>query len=59
MRTKVTVVAGVIGIAALVGSAATTAAGGALAGMPNPAHVAAMAPQVMPDPAQPQVMPDP
>jgi hypothetical protein len=61
-RSKVTVVAGILGIAALAGSAASTAVGGALAVMPDPAHpahVVAMAPQVMPDPARPQVMADP
>jgi hypothetical protein len=61
-RSKVTVVAGILGIAALFGSVVSTAVGGALAVMPDPAHpahVVAMAPQVMPDPAQPQEMPQP
>jgi hypothetical protein len=43
-------VAGLLGIAALFGSAASTAVGGALAGMPNPVHVAALAPHGMPHP---------
>lgn len=63
-RSKITVVAGILGLAALFGSAAATAASGVLADMPSPAHVAAMAPQGMPDPgmpqgAQPNEMPEP
>jgi hypothetical protein len=47
-RSKITVVAGMLGLAALFGSAAATA-GGVLADMPSPAHVAAQ-PNIMPGP---------
>jgi hypothetical protein len=53
-RSKLTVVAGLLGIAALFGSAASTAVGATLAGMPNEAvHVAAMSPQDTPHEGMP------
>jgi hypothetical protein len=63
-RSKVTVAAGFLGIAALFGSAAAVAAV-APGGMPNPVHVAGSTPHGaqpagMPDPAHPLAgMPDP
>jgi len=57
-RSKVTVAAGCLGIAALSGSA-TGVVAATPGGMPNEAHVVALAPQVMPDPAQPAGLPDP
>jgi hypothetical protein len=58
-RSKVTVAAGCLGIAALSGSATGVVAAATPGGMPNEAHVVALAPQVMPDPAQPAGLPDP
>jgi hypothetical protein len=57
-RGKVAFAAGFLGIAALFGSA-TAAVAATPAGMPSEAHVAALAPQVMPDPARPAGMPAP
>ena len=50
-RSKVTVAAGCLGIAALFGSA-TGVVAAAPGGMPNEAHVVALAPAGMPDPAR-------
>jgi hypothetical protein len=59
-RSKVTVVAGILGIAAVLGSTVTVATSTlAEAARHQAAQVSAMAPQIMPDPAQPQVMPEP
>jgi hypothetical protein len=53
-RSKLTVVAGLLGIAALLGSTASTAVSATLAGMPNEAvHVAAMSPQDTPHEGMP------
>jgi len=57
-RGKVALAAGFLGIAALFGSA-TAAVAATPGGMPNEAHVVALAPQGMPDPARPAGMPDP
>jgi hypothetical protein len=57
-RRKVTVAAGFLGIAALFGSA-TGVVAATPGAVPNQAHVVALAPQGMPDPAQPAGMPDP
>jgi hypothetical protein len=58
-RSKVTVVAGILGIAAVLGSTATVATGTLAAARHQAAQVSAMAPQGMPNPAQPQEMPEP
>ena len=63
-RSKVTIVAGLLGVAALLGSTATATAGTLAAARHQAVQVAAMAPQGMPDPgmpqgAQPNEMPEP